>query len=193
MQSFQQFRTIAAQPGRECGSMLIELMISIAVLVIGLGGLLVLLVSSVFTNNRSGKDTSSTMVAEHVLEQISAQQANSTAPLTFTDCAGTLWNVSTAAAAVGGGSGGSYGGNGASLTGNATVDWSQSYANVPAGYAMKYADCGNGSVQVTYDVRWDVITMTAYSRMIIVSARPLTSVGGLQYVVPANLRTIGGM
>ena len=48
--------------------MLIELLISIVVLTIGLGGLMVLLVSAMYTNTRAGKDTTSTMVAEHVLE-----------------------------------------------------------------------------------------------------------------------------
>lgn len=174
--------------------MLIELLISMAVLAIGLGGVLGLLVSSVLTNSKSGKDTTSTMVAEHVLEQISAQPANAVANLSITDCAGTTWNISTAGAVLGAGSG-VNGGNGANLTNNAIVDWTQSYGNVPVNYAMNYVSCGSGGRQVTYDVRWNIIQMSANARMIIVSARPASSiaVGGLKYVIPVNLRTIGGM
>jgi hypothetical protein len=165
------------------------------VLAIGLGGLFSLLVGSLYTNNRSSQDTSSTMVAEHVLEQISAQPANSTIPLSVTDCAGTAWTVNTQAHPVGAGSGGSLGGDGASLTSSGVVDWTQAYSSVPAGYAIQYVDCGSGGRQTTYDVRWDLITMSSYARMAIISARPSGSSynGGLRFVMPANLRTIGGL
>ena len=178
----------------ERGSMLIELLISMVVLAIGLGGVLGLLVSSVLTNSKAGKDTTSTMVAEHVLEQISAQPANAAANLTITDCVGTNWNIATAGAALGAGSS-VNGGNGANLTANGIVDWTQSYANVPANYALNYVSCGSGGRQITYDIRWNVIQMTNYTRMVVVSARPAnsSSVGGLRYVIPVNLRTIGGM
>jgi Tfp pilus assembly protein PilV len=187
-------RRMRAGISGERGSMLIELLISMVVLAIGLGGVLGLLVSSVLTNSKSGKDTTSIMVAEHVLEQISAQPANAVANLSITDCAGTTWNVATAGAAMGAGSS-VNGGNGANLTANGIVDWTQSHGSVPVNYTMNYVSCGTGGRQVTYDVRWNVIQMTNYTRMIIVSARPANSgtVGGLKYVVPVNLRTIGGM
>ena len=177
------------------GSMLLELLIAIVVLAIGMGGLLVLMVSAMSTNHRSGDDTSSTMMAEHIVEQISSQPANSTAPLSIKDCAGTDWTVDTAGAANGAGNSGSYGGNGAKLTSAGIVDWTQDYASVPTGYKLKYVACGTGSQQITYDARWNVVTLNVSSRMIVVSARPSGSptVGGLRYVVPANLRTIGGM
>lgn len=186
--------TIRRERNAERGSMLIELLISMVVLAIGLGGVLSVLVSSVLTNSKAGKDTTSTMVAEHVLEQISAQPANAVANLSITDCAGTVWNIATAGAALGAGSG-VNGGNGANLTNNAIIDWTQAYAGVPANYKMNYVSCGTGGRQVTYDVRWNVIQMTNYTRMVIVSARPANSntVGGLKFVVPVNLRTIGGM
>lgn len=181
--------------GPQRGSMLIELMIAMIVLAIGLSGIFVLLAASMSTNAKAGNDTTSTMLAEHVMEQISSQPANSTALLTITDCAGTAWNLDPTPAAIGAGSGGSYGGNGANLTSNNIVDWTQSYAAVPANYAMQYVACGAGGRQITYDVRWDVITVTAFSRVIVVSARPSGSatVGGLRFVIPVNLRTIGGM
>ena len=60
---------------------------------------------------------------------------------------------------------------------------------------MQYVDCGNGGRQTVYDVRWDLVTMSTDARMAIISARPSgTGVsGGLRFVMPANLRTIGGM
>ena len=111
---------------KEHGSMLLELLISMVILVIGLGGLMILLVSVMYTNNKSGRDTTSTMVAEHILEQISSQPANAVANLTLTDCAGTVWNISTLGAIKGGGSG-VNGGNGAALTSAGIVDWTQNY------------------------------------------------------------------
>ena len=178
--------------------MLLELLVAIIVLAIGMGGILIVLVSAMYTNNRSGNDTTSTMVAEHVIEQISSQAANATAALTVTDCAGNTWSISTAAAPNGAGNSGVYGGFGATLTSTGTVDWTQSYANVPAGYAMQYVACGATAQRITYDVRWNVIALNnsnSSSRMIFASARPSGSptVGGLRYVIPVNLRTIGGM
>jgi len=187
---------------RERGSFLIEALIAMVVLAIGMGGLFSLLMTSLYTNNRSSKDTSSTMVAEHVLEQISAQPANSATALSVTDCAGTAWTINTQAHALGAGSGGSLGGDGARLTSSGEIDWSQDYSSVPAGYAMQYVDCGSGGSEIAYDVRWNLITMngnaatpSSYARMAIISARPSGSPanGGLRFVVPANLRTIGGL
>src|SRR6266498_4648473 len=117
-------RSLEKRTGGQRGSMLLEVLIAIVVLAIGMGGLLVLLVSAMSTNNRSGSDTSSTMIAEHIIEQISSQPATLVpADLSIPDCAGYSWTVSTAGAANGFGNSGSYGGNGANLTSNGTVDW----------------------------------------------------------------------
>lgn len=185
---------------RQQGSMMIELLFATTILAVGFGGLMVLLVGAVTSDTKSRGDTTSTMLAEHVMEQISSEPANSNTGLTITDCAGTAWSIATTGAALGGGNGGSLGGNGANLTSTGIIDWTQSYSTIPTDgngndYAMKYVACGAGGRQTTYDVRWDVITMDTYARMVIISARPLGSayVGGLQYVVPINLRTIAGM
>jgi type II secretory pathway pseudopilin PulG len=184
----------------ECGSMILEVLIAIVVLAVGMGALIPLLISSMYTNNRSGQDTTSTMLAEHVIEQISALPANSNNTLQILDCKGTVWTVAPTGAITASGTGGSYGGNGAHLTSGGIIDWTQDYASVPTNYKMKYVACGAGGRQTIYDVRWDIISMlnltgNNYTRMVIVSARPAASqtVGGLRYVVPVNLRTIGGM
>jgi|SRR5579863_2446597 len=195
MKACMQTATDIARSRRQRGSLLIELLFATTILAIGFGGILALLVGSMNSNGRSSNDTMSTMLAEHVLEQISSAPANSNTALTITDCTGTAWSISTAGTVVGSGNGGSNGGNGANLTSGGVVDWTQSSASVPAGYAMQYVACGAGGRQTTYDVRWDVITMSTYSRMAIISARPVGSeyVGGVRFVVPANLRTIAGM
>lgn len=175
--------------------MLLELLIAMVVLVFGLGGLLALMIASMYTNANARNDTASTMLAEHVIEQLSSQPANSSSSLSITDCSATVWDISTDGAILGGGNSGANGGNGASVTSNGKIDWTQSYAAVPAGYGMRYVSCGDGGRQMAYDVRWNVIKISTYSRMLLVSARPLGSatVGGLRFVVPVNLRTIGGM
>jgi len=198
MKPFTKSRSLQSRKRGQRGSMLLELLVAIIVLAIGMGGILILLVSSMYTNSRSGNDTTSTMVAEHVIEQISSQAANATAPLSVTDCNGTAWAINTAPAVNGGGSSGAYGGNGAALTATGLVDWTQTYANVPGGYAMRYVACGAAAQRITYDVRWNVIALNTSnnsSRMIVASARPSTAptVGGLRYVIPVNLRTVGGM
>jgi len=186
--------------------MWLELLISLVVLSVGLGGLLALMLSAMYTDNRSGGDTSATMVAEHVLEQISAQPANasSTTLIPLTDCAANSWSISTQGAAMGTAGNATNGGLGANLTTGGVIDWTQDYASIPANYKMLYVACGAGKRQVTYDVRWDVMwngygsTYTqgsVYSQLVVISARPANKNmnGGLQFSMPANLRTIQGM
>jgi Tfp pilus assembly protein PilV len=178
------------------GFMMIELMISMLVLSVGLGGLLILLISAMYTDKRSSSDTTATMVAEHVLEQITAQGVGANSPpnpaLNVTDCAGNVLSINTARAVRGGGTGGANGGNGAALTATGIIDWTQAVGAVPAGYAVQYVACGAGARQTTYDVRWDVIQMSTNSRLTIISARPVGSrqVGGLKFILPINLSTI---
>src|SRR2546430_6659667 len=102
------------------------------VLAIGLGGLFSLLAASMYTNDRSGADTRSTMLAEHVIEQIDSQLANQSAPLSITDCAGTAWTINTAGTAKGAGSGGSYrGGGGHNPPPRGFVLWAKTHPRPP--------------------------------------------------------------
>ncbi len=185
----------SAKPERrqaQRGMSMIELMISIVVLAVGMAGLMVLFGTAAMTNSRSKNDTTATMLAQTVLDQMAAVPANSNATLTVTDCSGTAHTVATTGAASPGA--------GASIdatTGN--VDFTQAYSGVPANYAMKYTACGPNGQGAVYDVRWNVITMTSNTRMITVSARQSTIAGGtgatqaLLYMQPITLRTIAGM
>ncbi len=181
----------------QAGMTLIELMIAIMILAIGMGALTNLLVVAMATDNRNAKDTSATLLAQMVVEQISAQHPNSSAAISVTDCAGNAWTIATAGGA-------SPNGTGANLVTTSTavnyggIDQTQAYANITANYAMKYVDCGgtgNTGVPTVYDVRWNVMTIDAnYTRLVTASARPINAnaLGGIQYALPVNLRAVSG-
>ena len=176
------------------GSGLIELMIAMLILAVGLGGITTLLASSIASNNRNSRDTTATLLAQLVMEQISAQHVYSgTGPISVTDCAGNVWSISTTPGTVGTG-------NGATLKSDGSVDFTQSYATLTAnGYAMQYVDCSSaGGLQSTYDVRWNVMSVSTNtsSRLITTAARLMGSstsqLGGLYFAIPVTLRGIGG-
>lgn len=180
------------------GFSLLEFLIAMTVLTIGVGGLLPLLLGAITIDKKAAGDTTSTMVAEVVLEQISSQAANSSNTVSITDCANNSSTISVADLPVGAGSGGTYGGNGAALTYMGIVDWTQAYASVPAGYAMQYVSCSTtNDTPVTYDVRWDVITtsQSENTKLVVISARPLINspLALGRIVIPVNLRTLVGM
>jgi len=190
---------------REAGMTMVELMIAMVVLAVGLGALSILFINTSYTDNRNSKDTSATLLAQLVLEQISAQHPNSTATIALTDCAGTPWTIATAdptaipppSPPVG---------TGARLENNAgslyygQIDPTQAYAAIPANYKMQYVDCGVGGRRVTYDVRWNIVQITSYARLVTVSARQLsagvadaTGYGNIRFALPVTVRGIQGM
>lgn len=180
------------------GMTLIELMIAIVVLAVGLGGITSLLVLAIGTNNRNSKDTTATMLAQLVIEEIGSQDPNSgilTIPIT--DCAGNAFNIAVTGGAAPGGTGATLVTNAASPSYGA-IDQSQAAAAIPAGYQMNYVDCSAaGGSQATYDVRWNVMTVTAtQTRLVTASARQRgsssTLLGGPIFALPVNLRGIGG-
>src|SRR4029077_9080789 len=79
----------------QSGLSLVELMIALSILAIGMGALTNLLVVAMATDNKNSKDTSATLLAQMVIEQISAQHPNSNAAISITDCTGTTWSIST--------------------------------------------------------------------------------------------------
>jgi prepilin-type N-terminal cleavage/methylation domain-containing protein len=181
----------------QAGMSLIELMVAISILAVGVGGLTNLLALAIVTDNRNSKDTSATLLAQMVVEQISAQHPNSNATISVTDCAGNTWSVATAGGA-------SPNGAGATLVTSSTasgyggIDQTQAYSSITSNYAMKYVDCGGvgiTGVPTTYDVRWNVMTIDAnYTRLVTASARPVNAnaLGGIQYALPVNLRGVSG-
>lgn len=184
-------RNAVQQRKGERGMSMIELMISIVVLSVGMAGLMVLFGTAAMTNSRSKNDTTATMLAQTVLDQMAALPASSNATFTITDCTGANFTVAT--------TGSANPGTGATIvaaTGN--IDFTQALNTVPANYSMQYSVCGPNGQRAAYDVRWNVITVTANTRMITVSARQTTagSTGAnraLLYMQPITLRTIAGM
>jgi len=183
-------RSNSAPGGVASGMSMLELMIAMAVLAVGMTAVTALFHSAILTNNRAKVDTSATMLAQTVLEKIAAQPASQNAAILLTDCGGppTTWTIATAGAGAPG--------NGATLDANSgAIDFTQAYAAVPANYKMLFAGCGAGGRQTTFDVRWNVLTVTGNSRLITVAARPIGALGAnrpTQFVPPVTLRTIGG-
>ena len=181
------------------GSTLIELMFALLILAAGLGGLTTLLAVAVKSDNRNSKDTSASLLAQMVIEQITAQHPNSNATISLTDCAGNAFTVATTG-------GTSPNGTGANLMQTTSsvyyggIDPTEDFSSIPAGYAMKYVDCGgtnNTGTPTTYDVRWNVMTIdTNETRLVTASARPLAGdsnlLGGQLFALPVNLRAVGG-
>ena len=185
----------------EAGMTLVELMMAMLILGVSLSSLTSLFVFAAYSNNKNSRDTSATLLSQLVLEQITAQHPNSTAPIFVTDCAGNIWDIAYAPGVA-------PTGTGALLMQNAanpyygSVDPTQAYAAIPPatagvpGYAMQYVDCAQGGHQATYDVRWNVMTISPYARLVTVSTRQLTTasqLGNRIFALPSTLRGIQGM
>lgn len=187
-------RNIVLKKNRERGAMLVELMIAMLVLAIGLGALTTLITACMTTDNRNSKDTSATLLAQKVIEELSAQNTNSTNAVVLTDCAGNTWTIpSTQGTAAPSGQGAALATSASSLY-YGGIDFTQAVGSVPAGFSMQYVDCNLNGTQTTYDVRWNVMSITANStRLITASARQRGSTSdGLRYSIPVTLRAVGG-
>ena len=195
--NFAQSRRARFGKQTEGGFSLVELMIAITVLAIGMAGLAVLFSTAIMNNSRSKGDTSGTMLAQTVLETIAAQPANTAATFTLTDCnpsGATNWTVATTGTASPG--------SGANIdTSTNGIDFTQAYSGVPANYKMQFVACGGGGGrQTSYEVRWNIQTISANTRLITVAARPLAAASAagngnqaLLFALPITLRTIGGI
>jgi Tfp pilus assembly protein PilV len=130
----------------QAGITMIETLLAAVVLVIGSVGMLSLIVDAIATNNRNRMDSTQTMLATSILEQIHST-FNGIGTSDLTDCAGTTWNIQTTIP--------NSGTAGAQLIG-ANIDYSQT--SPPSGYYMNYVistPCtSTGAVQGVYDVRW---------------------------------------
>lgn len=182
-------RPKARRRNQQRGMTLIELMISLVILTVGLTSLVGLIMTAAASNNRNRLDTTGTFVAQTITESIVNQPGGGTVALT--DCAGTAITVSTAGPATAGSS------NGANLTSDGSgIDFTQAASGVAAGYKATYTSCGAGGRTATYDVRWNVRTISQYSRLVTVAARQTRVLGsgsrtqGIYFQAPVNLRTI---
>jgi len=170
----------------QAGISLIEVLMASVILVIGSLGMILLIVSSIATNNRNKLDSTQTMLANSILEQINSTIIGvGTAALT--DCAGNAWTIDTAP-------------GGANLNG-ARIDFTQS--SPPADYHMNYVvntPCtASGVRQGIYDVRWHVdivgadLSLPTNTYMLTVGAKMQNhGEGNIFFSFPVNFRVMAG-
>src|SRR5689334_5278657 len=116
--------------GPQAGMTMIELLMAGMVMVVGFLGVMILITTAIATNNRNRLDSTGTMLAQAVMEQIKSTIIGSGAS-NLTDCAGNTWNIDAA--------------SGGSTVSGATIDFSAARVT---NYSMYYVVC-NGANQTT--------------------------------------------
>ena len=170
---------------REKGMSLIELMIAMVVLMVGVLAVMSLIAVAIGSNARNRRDSTGTMLAEMVLDQISAIPVGaSPSTVSISDCATNSYTIESA---------GSPSGAGANLSGS-NIDFTQGAATITANYSMMYTVCGpSNDTRAVYDVRWNVQTITANSNFVTVAARLRNSgTDARLFAIPVTLRTVVG-
>jgi len=171
------------------GFSLVEILIAMVILSVGLLAIIGMIVSASLTANRNKVDSTASMLADTVLEQLSAKDVGSAGTFTIKDCAGVNHTVGRTP-------GGAPAGNGAPLNANNDIDFTVAAV---ANYQMDWVTCGGAGVQNTFDIRWNVMNMNAampipgagdYGRLITVSARKKVAAG--IYNPAVTLRTVAG-
>src|SRR5581483_4022355 len=127
---------------------------------------------------RNRMDSSATMLTQMVVEQLATlPRPDGTTTVTITDCAGNNWTLSAAA-------------GGAPLSGTSINFSSAQVTN----YSMNYVVCGANNTQATYDVRWNVQSLSpGFTSLVTVAARPRGATGDLRrFAIPVSVRVITG-
>lgn len=160
--------------GGQAGMSMIELLVAGMVMVVGFLGVMILITTAIATNNRNRLDSTGTMLAQAVMEQIKSGNIGSGTSL-VSDCSGNPpYTINTAI-------------GGAPLTG-ATIDYTQAQVS---GYSMNYVIC-NGTSQTTYDVRWNVAAVGG-NYIVTVSSKMKNQGTNLRYfALPVTLRAYIG-
>ena len=164
----------------DAGFTLIELMIAIAVLMVGLVVTLIFITVAMGSNFRNRQGSNATAISQMMVEKIMSVGANVSPTLTINDCAGNPHNINTTGAPGPTGLGGS-------LNANGDIDFTQApgSAGDPVGYYMLFTDCGTNGRQIVYDVRWNVQTPTVDTKLITVSTRMSNAGNDLKMYSPA--------
>ncbi len=159
---------------RESGVTLVELLIASVVLVVGLLALFGVIAAAIADNGKSRTDTTATMLAQAVIEDVGAAYLGDT-DTQLRDCKGTTFTIT---AQEGGAQ--LYRGN---------IDFTE--GTPPANYHMDYVMC-NGEAQTAFDVRWNVQKITDSTDLLTVGVRQKSSGTGRLFSVPVNLRVYVG-
>lgn len=169
------------------GITMIETLLAASILAIGSLGMIGIVINAIASNNRNKIDSTQTMLAEAILEQINSAYIQSSCVslgggcADLIDCAGNDWTINTAA--------------GGALLNGGIVDFSQPTVTH---YAMNYVvstPCSStGAVQGTYDVRWNVSQVgTTNTYLLTVSAKLKNhGEGNLYFSAPTTLRLYTG-
>lgn len=162
---------------RQAGMSLVELLVAMVVLIVGILGSLVFLTAAMSSNFRNRQNSNSTAISQMMVEKIMSVGANQSPTLTINDCAGNGHNVTTA-------------GGGAALLASGDADFTQA---PPAGYSMLFTDCGTAGRQIVYDIRWNIKSTTADTKLVTVSTR-MSSAGNsaVMFSPPVTVRSMLG-
>lgn len=170
----------------QAGVSLIETLVACVILTILSLSMIGLIVTAIATNNRNKIDSTQTMLAESILEQIHST-FNGNGISALADCSGINHTIDTTIP--------NTGSVGAALIGS-KIDYTQT--SPPTGYHMDYVirtPCDTtGDIVGTYDVRWHLDQVGATNTyMITVSARLKDhGEGNLQFALPVTLRFMSG-
>ena len=179
-------RRSRGRKGSQAGVSLIETLVACVILTILSLSMIGLIVTAIATNNRNKIDSTQTMLAESILEQIHST-FNGNGISALQDCAGTNHTIDTTIP--------NTGSVGAALIGS-KIDYTET--SPPAGYHMDYVintPCNNtGTLVGMYDVRWHLDQVGATNTyMITVSARLKDhGEGNLVFALPVTLRFMSG-
>jgi hypothetical protein len=146
-----------------------------------------LIITAMANDNRSKNDSSATIVSQMTIETIAAVTANATTSMTIVDCNPTTSSASHTISTTG-----SSAGAGAPLT-SGVIDFSQATVT---GYGMTYYGCqaSTGDRQTTYDVRWNIKTLTTNTKLVTVAAKPIVGSTHANFIaVPVTLKMIVGV
>jgi Tfp pilus assembly protein PilV len=170
------------------GFTMVELLVAGFILVSAILGAGLMIIMGMARDNANRIDTTGTNAAQTVLEEIASTSASVNLTVPITDCVNTditttLLQINTAV-------------GGANLTSTGDIDFSQTQANVPAGYQMNYTICRSDGVNIVYDVRWrvDAVSTQGFGKVVTVSARQpfVGTVQGIAGITPVTLRTVIG-
>jgi prepilin-type N-terminal cleavage/methylation domain-containing protein len=166
-----------SRSNRQKGLTLIELLLALFVLAVGMAGSMILVSTAIASNNRNKLDTTSTLLAQMVLEKIVTSGNNNLPPLVgippaqgppphfvnVTDCTGATFPI--------------YLDPGGPTLNAATGEIDFTAAVPPIGYSMLYTVCRAAGQTAVYEVRWNVTAVKAspniiYTKLVTVAARP---------------------
>ena len=175
----------------QAGFTLIELMFAGLVMLVGLTGGLLLVLTAVASNNRDKMDSSGTVLAQMALEMIASVPANSGSNVSVTDCNPTTSSATHTMTTTGG----TGSGAGSPLTSGGAIDFTQSTV---AGYSMMYYACqaSTDDRQAIYDVRWNIKTLSVDAKLVTVAAQrsyAQTSTNPIAFAIPVTIKMIVGL